>query len=75
MPNGISGIQLAERIAKESGSLKVVFTSGYSAEMLESTPLSNGSLNFLAKPYDPLKLLKIVRDALDNKSAEQVLTT
>jgi two-component system, cell cycle sensor histidine kinase and response regulator CckA len=70
MPNGLSGIQLAERISKESKGLKVVFTSGYSAEMLEDSSLNAGGINFLPKPYDPSKLLKVVHAALERPGGE-----
>src|ERR1051325_1632324 len=69
MPNGMTGSALAERLLQQSDRLKVVFTSGYSAEMLESdTPTIEG-LNFLAKPYEPVKLLKTVRRCLDSAPA------
>jgi DNA-binding NtrC family response regulator len=45
--------------------LKVVYCSGYSDEVLGQDFIATGRFNFLQKPYDPLKLARIVRDHLD----------
>jgi two-component system cell cycle sensor histidine kinase/response regulator CckA len=36
MPGGISGKELAERMLKENPKLKVIYSSGYTAEVSES---------------------------------------
>ena len=65
MPEGLSGRELAARLLAEKPGLKVIYTSGYTDDMLgESSPLRNNP-NFLEKPFDPYKLLKRVRDCLD----------
>jgi PAS domain S-box-containing protein len=68
MPEGISGLDLAERFRKEKPGLKVVYSSGYSVELFERqkiTGLREG-LNFLPKPYQPETLAKTVRACLDS---------
>ena len=62
MPDGLTGLELATRLQAEDPNLKVVLTSGYSPDNLEAAAAS-----FLAKPYSPIKLARIVRDCLDRK--------
>ena len=67
MPGGISGRELAERMLKENPKLKVIYSSGYTAEVSESDfPLEEG-INFLHKPYEAHKLALTVRLRLDKK--------
>jgi PAS domain S-box-containing protein len=65
MPEGISGRELAARLLAEKPGLKVIYSSGYTDDMLgENSPLRNNP-NFLEKPFSSHKLLKQVRDCLD----------
>lgn len=67
MPDGISGHELAERLRAEKPSLKVIYCSGYSDDMLgDNSPLRAKS-NFLEKPFETQKLLQCVRDSLDSR--------
>src|SRR5208283_4491515 len=64
MPDGMSGRQLAERLKADNPSLKVLFTSGYSTDLLgKDLGLKEGA-NFLQKPYPPAKLVQTVKNAL-----------
>jgi len=65
MPNNLNGRELAEKLWAESPDLKVVFTSGYSADIVGKDFVLRAGLNFLQKPYDPEKLALVVRDCLD----------
>jgi CheY-like chemotaxis protein len=64
MPDGISGLQLADRLKTENPGLKVVFTTGYSAELLGKDFVLREGVNFLQKPYPPQKLVQTVRNGL-----------
>jgi PAS domain S-box-containing protein len=65
MPEGVSGQELAERLLREKPALKVIYSSGYTDDMLgKDSPLRDNP-NFLEKPFDSHKLLKQVRDCLD----------
>ncbi len=67
MPGGVSGLQLARRLLAEKPDLRVVYTSGYSAETAgKELPLKDG-INYLAKPYDLDQLFRTVRNALDRE--------
>jgi two-component system, cell cycle sensor histidine kinase and response regulator CckA len=67
MPGGMTGRELAEKLRAEKPGLKVIYTSGYSPDILEKAPLPVEGCNFLQKPYQPLKLAQTVRNCLDGK--------
>jgi len=67
MPEGMSGSDLAKQLVSEKPSLKVIYSSGYSLELISSEGLLEG-INFLPKPYTPEKLARIVRACLDDVS-------
>jgi two-component system, cell cycle sensor histidine kinase and response regulator CckA len=65
MPDGLTGRKLADRLQREDPRLRVIYTSGYTAGQ-PGTELANvEERNFLAKPYRPNTLLRIVRECLD----------
>lgn len=65
MPGGIAGHDLVTRLKRERSDLPVLCVSGYSEEVFRGeVKLSDGAL-FLAKPYAPLDLLTMVREAID----------
>jgi len=64
MPDGMSGRQLAERLKADNPSLKVLYTSGYSTDLLGKDLGLEEGLNFLQKPYPPARLVETVKRAL-----------
>jgi len=67
MPNNMNGRELAEKMWSESPELKVIFTSGYSADIVGKDFKLQPELNFLQKPYQPQSLALTVRRCLDGK--------
>ena len=67
MPNHINGRELAEKLWAEQPKLKVIFTSGYSADIVGKDFKLEPELNFLQKPYHPQLLAVTVRRCLDSK--------
>ncbi|MEW6307221.1 MAG: ATP-binding protein, partial [Verrucomicrobiota bacterium] len=65
MPEGISGWDLAQQLRAQSPALKVIYSSGYSMELLGHRQELQEGINFLAKPYEPAALAKAVRTCLD----------
>jgi two-component system cell cycle sensor histidine kinase/response regulator CckA len=65
MPEGISGWELAEKLQAERPGLKVIYTSGYSVDLLGRNGEFGQGIHFLPKPYQPHVLAKTVRDCLD----------
>jgi len=71
MPDGMTGRELAETLQAEKPDLKVIFTSGYSADVVGGDfPLREGA-NFLQKPYHPYTLAQTMRACLDGAVANQ----
>ncbi|HYG33581.1 MAG TPA: response regulator, partial [Clostridia bacterium] len=70
MPEGITGRDLAERLRAKKPGLKIVFTSGYSGDMLghDTEFLHRTQSRFLAKPCSPDELMTILRACLDQDS-------
>ena len=67
MPDGISGLQLAETLKLQNPGLKVIFTTGYSAELMGKDFQIKEGVNFLQKPYPPQKLVQTVRNGLESE--------
>ena len=66
MPDGMSGKDLALRLQAQEPKLKVIYTSGYSADIAgPDFPLREGD-NFLAKPFHASALAQIIRARLDD---------
>ncbi|MDE3067614.1 MAG: PAS domain S-box protein [Verrucomicrobiota bacterium] len=65
MPDHMNGRELAEKLRAERPDLKVVFTSGYSADIVGKDFKLDPELNFLQKPYRPATLALTVRRCLD----------
>ncbi len=68
MPSGMNGSELAKILQSRNPQLKVIYTSGYSPEILRKDSGFTQGINFLPKPYDPQTLLKAVRSCLDGGS-------
>ena len=61
MPGGMTGKDLGEQLLKENPKLKVIYASGYSAEVAgKDFPLEEG-VNFLTKPFQAQKLAQTIR--------------
>jgi signal transduction histidine kinase/ActR/RegA family two-component response regulator len=67
MPGNMNGHELAEKLWAEQPGLKVIFTSGYSADIVGKNFKLDPELNFLQKPYHPQTLALTVRRCLDGK--------
>jgi len=64
MPEGLNGRELAEQLQKRKPNLRVILSSGYSAESL-GKEVGQGSIAFLPKPFLPQQLAQLVRQSLD----------
>jgi signal transduction histidine kinase len=70
MPEGISGVDLAERLLADRPDLKIIFTSGYTSTDINAELLSRSQARFLQKPYSHTTLARTVRDCLDRIGAD-----
>jgi signal transduction histidine kinase/ActR/RegA family two-component response regulator len=73
MPEGVSGVDLAERLLDDRPDLKIIFTSGYTAGEINPELLARSQAHFLQKPYTHAQLAKMVRNCLDRNIAEKVM--
>jgi two-component system, cell cycle sensor histidine kinase and response regulator CckA len=72
MPGGLNGRELAERLLAEKPELKVIYSSGYSAEVASAGFELQEGVNFFQKPYESRKLLRAIRDLLDQRPTARV---
>jgi PAS domain S-box-containing protein len=64
MPGSVNGLELSLRLLAEQPDLKVIYTSGYSAELFGSDIRLEDGRNYLPKPYLSAKLTNILHRAL-----------
>lgn len=64
MPEGMTGRELAERLRRQKPNLAVIYTSGYSSDVMGQENAAR-DIRFLQKPYPPLELAQAVRECLD----------
>ena len=65
LPGGISGRDLAQRMLSVNPRLKILYSSGYSAELALTEATEDSHFSFLPKPYDIAELTRAVRKCLD----------
>jgi two-component system cell cycle sensor histidine kinase/response regulator CckA len=70
MPEGLNGRELARQLKTRKPELKVIFSSGYSAETL-GKDFREEDTAFLPKPYLPAQLAQLVRQRLDSRLPEK----
>jgi PAS domain S-box-containing protein len=65
MPDGMTGFALAQSLLTEDARLKVIYMSGYGAEVIGKDLLLHDGINFLNKPFTAQQLDQLIRDNLD----------
>ncbi|HZM05001.1 MAG TPA: ATP-binding protein, partial [Candidatus Saccharimonadales bacterium] len=66
MPDGMTGRDLAETLLTQKPDLKVIYTSGYSLDVVEQDFALRKGAHFLQKPYPATLLSKNIRNLLDS---------
>jgi signal transduction histidine kinase len=66
MPEGMSGMELAQRLVTVRPNLKIIIASGYSMDELDNDFVRERNALFIQKPYTHITLPQAVRDCLDN---------
>jgi CheY-like chemotaxis protein len=67
---GMSGRELAERLAPQRPGMKVLYTSGYTDDTMVRQGVLNAGVAFLQKPFVPDSLARKVREVLDGERGE-----
>jgi len=60
-----NGKEVSEAILKENPRIKVLFTSGYTMDIIKTRELSESNFDIILKPFQPKGLLIKVREVLD----------
>ena len=69
MPESISGRDLAHKLIMDKPDLKVIFTSGYSAELIGHEFEQSSEYGFLSKPYLTDRLASTIATCLQGEPA------
>ena len=62
---GLDGLKLQETLAKNDGSIPIIFISGYGDISTSVQAMKGGAMDFLPKPFSESALLNAVEEALD----------
>jgi FixJ family two-component response regulator len=65
---GMNGRAMAERLLANRPALKVLFMSGYTADVILNQKGPHEGLHFLQKPFSRDDLVRKVREVLDDNS-------
>jgi nitrogen fixation negative regulator NifL len=65
MPEGMTGLELIERLQMQRPGLKTILSSGYSGEIVQAGMRGGPGIVYLPKPYEARMLAKVVRQLLD----------
>ena len=68
MPEGISGPMLAKHLLRRQPDLRIVYTSGYSPDVVANGHVLKEGVNFLGKPFTQDRLLSTVQEALSSRT-------
>jgi two-component system cell cycle sensor histidine kinase/response regulator CckA len=69
----MGGKELTERLAARHRNLRVLFTSGYTAEAIARRGVLERGIAFLQKPYSSVALARKVREVLDNGASRAIV--
>ena len=65
------GIQLLADIKQKNQSMPVIVMTGYAEVGSAVTAMKKGAFDYIAKPFTPDEIVKLIAKALDNKSEEK----
>ena len=65
----MKGAEVANRLRSIYPELKVLYVSGYTADMIDQHGVLEAGIQFLQKPFTPLDLGNRVRELLDSHPA------
>lgn len=68
MPEGMTGMELGERLKSLKPNLRVIISSGYSSEILRTGGVLRPGFLYLPKPFRTEALAQTVRSCLDGRA-------
>ncbi|MCC7376064.1 MAG: PAS domain-containing protein [Verrucomicrobiales bacterium] len=69
MPGGLTGLDLARRFRAHRPDLRILISSGHTADLARPEDITRVGAVFLRKPYPPERLAKSIAEALETPSA------
>lgn len=69
MPGGLTGLDLAHRLRVERPDLRVILSSGYSADLVSQSGVMDAGIVYLPKPSPPSEVARLLRTVLDQEAA------
>src|ERR1700743_3291931 len=67
---GMSGLELQERLIAENVSLPIIFVTGHGDVPMAVSTMKKGAMDFIEKPFDEAELRKLVERMLDKARSE-----
>jgi FixJ family two-component response regulator len=64
----MSGLELQARLKQEECNVPIIFITAFDDAEIRAQAMTEGAVEFLAKPFDHQLLLKILRCTLDSKT-------
>ena len=65
MPDGMNGLELASELKILNPGLRIIYISGYLADVSQEELLQSEGATYLAKPFSLPALARVVRQSLD----------
>ncbi len=70
LPEG-DGLSLLSTIKRESPKTQIIMMTGYAEVKTAVKAMKKGAFDYISKPFTPESILRIINDALKNKSTEE----
>jgi CheY-like chemotaxis protein len=68
---GMTGRELANRLQSGRPALRVLYTSGYSSDVIARQGVLDADVSYLPKPFAPADLVMKVREILGNRGGDR----
>lgn len=71
IPNGMGGVRTMEKLRSFDPNVLAIVSSGYSDDPVMAKPAAYGFAAVLPKPYEPIDLLKLVKNVLSARGVKR----
>jgi two-component system response regulator FixJ len=69
----MSGLELQARLKQQECTVPVIFITAFDDAEIRAQAMKEGAVEFLAKPFNHQRLLKLLRDTLNGETCGRVL--
>lgn len=73
IPNGMGGVRAMEKLRALDPNVLAIVSSGYSDDPVMAKPAAYGFAAVLPKPYEPIELLRLVKNVLSARGARRAV--